>query len=206
MKKVTLICLFLVSATINFAQSQIGLQIGGDLSYQRNSVSQAQKNSSKLGGFVIGAVSDIKLQNNWYFRPEFNYIQKGFVVKGTENEVRGSLYYLEVPMNLTYNMKTSLGKVFIGAGPSLGYGVYGKVTEAGNTFYARFDGRNEGYHYKRFDFGLNFILGYQFNSGSFFSAGYNNGLTDVDTNIGDNSELRNKYFFLKIGYMIKKKK
>jgi len=208
MKKLLFIALFLVYFSNGYSQLQIGGQIGGNIGYQRTTISMASENTTKVAGMVFGLVAEATLKNKWSFRPELNYIQKGFSIKNKINNLdyRGSLYYIEVPMNFTYNMKVTNGTVYIGAGPSIAYGAYGKISDGSNTNYVKFDGKDEENHYKKFDFGINFLLGYKFNSGSFFNIGYNNGLTDIDTNIGDNAETRNKGFLIKFGYMLKKKK
>ena len=56
---------------------------------------------------------------------------------------------------------------------------------------------------KRFDFGLDFLIGYKCDRIS-INANYNQGLLDI-SNAGDNSTTKNRSFALTLGYLLKKK-
>ena len=211
MKKILFISIVLFSSVLTFAQTNFGAQIGCNASHLKLSSSYESLQSEKYAGivgFVMGVVMDSKLDNNWSFRPELNYTQKGYKRKNANNNLYAStsLYYVEIPLNITYNVGTSLGTLFMGAGPSVGYGVYGVIKNSGSTNYATFDGADKANHFKRFDCGVGLLAGFKFKSGSFFSVGLSNGLSDINPNISDNTTYKNNCISVKLGYMFSKKK
>jgi len=210
MKKILFISAFLISSLLTFAQINYGAQVGCNVSHLKISSTYERLQNEKYAstvGFVLGVVMEANLKSNWAFRPELNYIQKGYKKKNNNNNLyaTNSLYYIEIPMNFTYNAPTSLGTLFMGAGPSIGYGVYGVIKNSGSTNYASFDGKNEANHFNRFDCGMDLIAGFKFKSGSFFSVGYSNGLSDINTNLSDNTTNKNNCISVKLGYMFKNK-
>ena len=122
------------------------------------------------------------------------------------------LDYLEVPLNFVYHNSG----FFIGAGPSVAYGLSGKekYTDKEDPSYSgdtkiKFGSDEE--ELKAFEFGVNALAGYRTTGGLMFSACYNLGLTDIQNTSNDNSffevgKVKNKYFAVKIGYILSGKK
>ena len=123
--------------------------------------------STKMGtSFYVGAVVDIPVG-------EVLAVQTGamFVGKGSKNL---NPMYIEVPINLLVKFDTGAGKVFLGAGPYIAYGVAGKA--AGETIKYG-DGVME---LKALDYGVNFQLGYELANGLSINGGYGLGLADIN--------------------------
>lgn len=189
-----------VQAGVNFASQSIGSNESGGFTIS----------TSSKAGFLIGAVAEFPLAKSLNFRPELNYIQKGSKTTGetADESVLIALNYLELPLNMIYHANAGKGRVCFGAGPVLGYGLsgYTRIRSGGEelTTDIKFDGRPaddaaDGYgHLKALDIGLNFFTGYQLSNGLFANAGYAFGLSNITPQAG--STLRNKGFFIKLGY------
>ena len=206
---------FAVASVAGFSQARFGAQIGANFASQKISgdadiYSFTGTGSAKMG-VLIGGFAQIPLSGSLNFRPELNYIQKHskFDLIGTSCF---TLNYLEIPLNFTYSVNAGSGNVFFGAGPSIGFGMSGKVKdtypgEPETSANVKFDGKkyesladtDEDYHLKGLDFGLGFMGGYQLSSGLSFNLGYTIGLSNIDPNSG--SSFKNNGFAIKVGYM-----
>lgn len=103
-------------------------------------------------------------------------------------------------MNIVYKTQKDRG-FFIGAGPSIAYGLSGKEKYSDSK--VKFGSGDD--EVKPIDFGINALAGYQFGNGFLFSLNYNLGLSNIQK--GNSSEMgtvKNKYFCLKIGYLFHK--
>ncbi len=244
MKKMTVLVGALLIMTILHAQNQkskmeLGVQFAGI------GVS-AENNSSVTDGGEIydfktrlswkgGITSKFYLGSSFYFAPEFSVLSKGGKIDqyydygdGTNIKVKGNarFTFLEMPLNLMAVIPGNMGHFYIGMGPSLSYGVDGRIhlkamvpvdngngvpvyVEAAETFDVKFDGKkadevdDEYVHYKAFELGGNLVTGYQLQSGLFVKAMANYSFSDIDPNAG--YETKNWYFGLGLGYNLKLK-
>jgi Outer membrane protein beta-barrel domain len=219
MKKVFLFAAFAVTAVATQAQAKFGAHAGINAASQTNKYKSGtqtttQNFKSKVG-ITIGAVAEISITDAVVFRPELNFTQKGGKFKETTSGVTVdaslSTNYLELPLNVIYKFEAGGGNVFVGAGPSLGFGLSGKskykqsgsgITFEDNTS-VKFDGKanatDNDTHLKALDFGANFLAGYQMSNNIFFKASYSLGLSNI--NPEDGGTTKNKGFGFTIGYM-----
>jgi hypothetical protein len=97
------------------------------------------------------------------------YIGKGAKFSGTGI----NLNYLEIPLDVVYHYPLGEGNLHGGLGPYFAYGVGGST--GGINSYGE---QNGGF--KRFDAGLNVVVGYTFNNGLAIDLGYDLGLANVE--------------------------
>lgn len=208
-----MLLLILITAFSLSAQTTIGFTAGVSFA---NVTAKSQGISASLKlktGFTAGIILNAPLSANFSFQPALNFVQKGYKIKDDAGTETVNLNYLEVPLNFVYSTKKNEG-FFIGAGPSLAYGISGKdkVKYAGNGM----PDDNEKVKFgsgadevKEFDFGINAIAGYRLASGFMVSANYNLGLSKINNDDGSGEEdgtIKNKYFSIKIGYTFGKKR
>ena len=161
-------------------------------------------------GFTAGVTSFIALGRHFSFMPALNFTQKGGKFKEEDFTGNTTFNYLELPLNFIYNTNSTKGKFFVGAGPSLAFGLSGKDkweegTESGSDKIKFGSGDDDDL--KSFDAGINFLAGYKFAGGFLIAANYNAGLSNLgNTDEGDNSKMHNRYFGIRIGYMFSGKK
>ena len=178
--------------------------------------------NSKLHGFHAGvfaaySVGKISIQ------PGLLYTTKGGIPYSfSGNSITNDYYnrkdvlrlnYLEVPLNIRYNIPIGVNKVFIGGGPYIGVGISGKenytITDNGpgeaNANQVNKSSKNitygSGYDdIKSMDFGLGAKLGFALKKGWLISFNYEYGLTNLSNDPRYSGE--NKTLGLSLGYSL----
>ncbi|MFT3908564.1 MAG: porin family protein [Ferruginibacter sp.] len=230
MKKIILLAAIAVCSISSYAQFAFGVQLGPNLELSKAKDDQYTsgiynlENDPKVG-FLIGVLAEVGF-GKLAFRPELNFIQRGSKTGlAGYNQLKFNLNYVEVPLNVVYNLKLSkVGKVFFGLGPNVGIGLGGKIKyENGESTKVAFDGKKEPTHddkahFKRMDIGANIIAGFQLKMGVFAKLGFTYGFSNLypDKNYPhyDNNgnyvgtydqSYKNRSVNLTIGYMLGKK-
>ncbi len=177
----------------------------------------------------MGLTTDIPLAAHFYLQPAVLYSGKGFKqtnswFSGSGNEIKVTVSYIEVPLNLIYKYKWASGNLLIGAGPYVGYGTSGKwksdapvligdirIDNYGDVIFKkdRMDGEFGTYLYgKPWDFGSNFLVGYQFCDKTSIQLNAQLGINDLKPEVGGltrEGTIKNKGFGISIGYTFLRK-
>lgn len=199
------ISLFLL---MNYSFSQkasLGIHAGITLATFKASIEDVSVTSKTKAGISAGLNLVVPISKSFSFRPELNFVQKGGTMKEEDYKETLTLNYIQVPLNFTYNMPTSSGSFFIGAGPSVNLGISGKDkwhdgTESGSSK-VKF-GSGDDADFKMLEISANLMAGYQFSGGFFVTAGYNAGLSDASNDDPEfDGSYHNRYFGVNIGYM-----
>ncbi|KXK41071.1 MAG: PorT family protein [Saprospiraceae bacterium] len=135
-RKIQLLILFSVFAYAANAQYAAGVKIGVNYGTAgiKGIAEQFLPDISVYPGFVAGAMVEIPMQNGFSFRPEVNFVQKGFIAKvskddldlfGINTPVGGKLKTrmndLDVPLLIKYSRGSDLAKWYVIAGPKVGF-------------------------------------------------------------------------------------
>jgi hypothetical protein len=221
MKKIFFSLFFIAAISPAFAQTvKYGISGGLNesiLDYQN----QTGDKNARLAGFHAGIFSDIDF-GKVSIEPGLFYTTKGqkltniiyYVVPSTSpgGSFKGhgsdNYNYLELPVNILYNIPVSYGKFFIGGGPYLAYGLSAKVktitTETQNNSTSTIEtdlnapfGNEQG-DLKRFDFGLGPLGGLALKNGISLNVGYEHGLTNVFS--GNSQSTKNDVITASLGY------
>lgn len=223
MKKIILITVLVVTCFAIQAQVRFGAQAGingASATFKDETVTPTitEKYKTKIG-LNIGIVVEVPIATSLVFRPELNFIQKGGKFSESETvfgttistESKFTNNYLELPLNLAYKFEAGSGNVFVGAGPSIGFGLSGKAktkittgsTTDEETVNIKFDGKenatDNNVHLKALDFGINFLAGYQIGQNVFIKANYTVGLSNISPEA--KTSVKNNGFGFTIGYM-----
>lgn len=174
--------------------------------------------NSKLIGFHIGAFASYSV-GKMSIQPGLLYTTKGGVPysfstnTATNNYSRKDvlrLNYLEIPLNVLYNLPVGPGKIFIGGGPYIGIGISGKarytITDGpGETSTNQINKGSINVTYgsgdndiKTTDIGLGAKLGLTLKKGWLISFNYEHGFTNLSNDPGYNG--KNKTLSLSLGY------
>jgi hypothetical protein len=191
---------FMYAATAQ--KAQIGFTAGSTLAnYKIKDGSDDQSGNSKAG-FTAGVIVNLPAGKNFMIQPGVNWVGKGS--KDEEDGHTGSITVnsIEIPVNFLYK---STGGFFIGAGPSASFAVSGK---------AKFDDVSADLHFgnsndddlKGFDFGANFVTGYQSPGGFMVAANFNQGLSNLVPGDAGEGSIKSHYFGIRLGYVLKGKK
>lgn len=216
MKKITYLAIaaLLTISSASFAQVRASLTGGTVLA---NMYSKENGSSTKLqnkAGITGGVEVDIPAGSNLSFQTGLNFVQKGTRdvsdIMGGQYKFNLSLNQIELPLNLLYNTRHEKGNFFIGAGPSLAYGISGKYSiEYGQMKEGKkLEFGNDPEKVKPFDAGINAVTGYRFSNGISMSVNYNRGLTNLaNAEFPDDAEkITTQYFGLRLGYQFGHKK
>jgi hypothetical protein len=144
-------------------------------------------------GFNVGVFGELelpKLAPGLYTTAGLSFKQKGFINWGGG---RGMLNYLELPIHPGY--KFNLGKhtkLLFEVGPYLAYGLGGKSAVGRKMF--------SDYYFKRFDVGMDAVIGLEFNKHVQLKLSYQHGLRQLQHDKYGDLDYYNRGFNLSIGY------
>jgi len=186
-------------AGVNF-QNLTGKDVNGD------------KLDNKLKtGLALGVNAQIPVATDFYIQPGVEFNQKG--AKSNDGNYTTSLSYIDIPVSLVYKPMLGTGRLILGFGPYVGFGVGGKVKGGGSTADVKFDNDitisdfNTGNAYfKRMDAGANFLAGYEMSSKLSLQLNAQLGLVKINPKIeevpNDQSSVKNTGFGLSLGYRL----
>lgn len=194
MKKLLLSCAIVGAALSASAQNntvKFGVKAGATFP---TITSKGEGESIKANtSFYVGGTVELPVSESFSVQSGLTFSGKGAKVSqripelGVDLEVKNRLWYLELPVNAVYSITAGTGKVFLGAGPYFGYALSGKNKVEGTMLedgVKTQESVSEDVHFgdggfKRADFGLNFLVGYQLNSGLNIHGGYGLGLSKL---------------------------
>ena len=219
MKKIFFLLLCTTSVHSLLAQS-LNFGIKGGLNESTATLTGSATRFSNLAGFNAGVFADVNIKQ-LTIEPGIFYTNKGYnsYTYVTSNSGAGNyifkakgkiaLNYLEVPVNILYNIRFKPGKIFIGGGPYYGLALSGKsnvTTTSGNENEIPAVSNSGGNitigntandALKRSDFGLNALAGVKLNDGLLISAGYGFGFTNIFNKDGHD---KNRVLNVSAGY------
>jgi hypothetical protein len=177
-----------------------------------NNIGVAFEQRNSVGDYFAGITSKIKINNDFAFKPELYFEKKGWtnkynnlIINLTENQPyfavqdnilnsdKIKLNYIKLPLNLSFSLpQIADGKIDVEAGPYIAYAISGNYTSFyGNNntsvynFSSNINNDNSsqtGIKFNRFDYGLNFKMGYELSVGLLIHVKYELGLHDAVTN------------------------
>lgn len=182
MKKIFL-CLFTLALGLIVSAQEKPLQISvkAGVTFPKITASKdaiafdggAIRESSVNASFYIGATVDIPLGKNIAFQPGFSIVGKGTEASYFSNNTASgkiNLLYFEIPANAVAYIPVGKQKIFFGVGPYLGIALSGtaKYQYVINDDVVKPDKQNIKFgpdkDFKRFDFGGNALVGFQFSN------------------------------------------
>lgn len=152
-------------------------------------------------GFLAGLTAEMKLSDNWSLQPNLLVVMRRGGI--TISEGRTQQLAVDLPINLLYKKDG----FFVGLGPNVSYGIsaktkpYDKADETQDLY-----GSEKNYiKLKRFDFGLNSLLGYEFPGGISIAANYTPGFADILKQDIEELKIGTRMFGISIGYLFNKR-
>ena len=223
MKKLLFTTFVLFCTFIAKAQLQYGVQVAGVLSTATFTDDDIDSIDKKFKpGFSAGIFAELSIDQNFSLKPSLNYMQKGVEVSGKtteegilfEQNLKASLNYLELPVLAIYKIGGEQGKLFIGIGPSIGYGISGKLKgkveaeDEGITYSESFSidafksEDDNGAGFKKWDFGLTGVAGYNINQQIAVQASYVHGLSNIANDADGDNKFSNRNILLSLSYKL----
>lgn len=171
-----------------------------------------------ITSFYVGGVVNIPVHSMLSVQPGLTLIGKGGKLTsgtvGSSDFLEFTPLYLEVPVNVVASFEAGPGKVFVGAGPYLSFGIGGKFKSEATVFgqtvsnsrdlkFGTNSSTETSKDLKSLDFGLNFLLGYQLTNGLSINGGYGLGLTNMNPSAdieGNKTSLKNSVVSVGLGF------
>lgn len=206
-----LIPAFLMMAFVSQAQEVStggGISIRAGVNFQNingeNALGEKLENKIKTG-FNAGIIGDIPVAPDFYFQPGLLYSAKGAKLENT-SDGKLSLNYVEMPLNLVYKPMLGTGRLLMGFGPYVAYGVGGKVENGGIENDVKFE-KEAGsaantVYFKPFDAGANILFGYEFSNKLSAQLNAQLGLVNINA-YNDDAKYKNTGFGVSLGYRLK---
>jgi hypothetical protein len=195
---------------IVIAQSaRAGIDAGVSISNMNVSGATFNSGDSKTG-FTVGMIVDFpckkKSLQKFSLQPGLHYVTKGMITdkssNGVSSELKVVVNYAELAFNVLYNAANSSGgNFFAGLGPTISSGLPGAKTIYKGSPSDIIFGHTEGATMRRWDYGANFVAGYRFKNGVFFSANYTLGLKNLLPEDRD-GQLKNTAIGIKVGILM----
>ena len=222
-KAIFLLSILAAIQTVSAQSVKIGIKGGLNLAAANRGPLNAGNETNNLAAFNGGLFANLGF-SNWSVEPGLFYSVKGFKSKSdftsnssqsvgttvnTSSTIGTVKYnYLELPINLLYNVKLVPGKVFFGGGPYMGYLLSGNVKVSTTTDgtinpeqKVKYKIGGKDGDVKRTDYGVNALVGFAFNNGFQLSAGYSYGFTNVLAQQPD-FHIKNSVFNISVGYSL----
>lgn len=198
MRKLLFTGLLISSYAFANAQLNIGIHANAIIASQSISAQGISISGDSKFSWKAGLIGNIPISESISFMPQLNYINKGGKFGAQGQVVEFNLNYVELPLNFVYNTNGFFG----GLGPVVSVGISGKGISNGvaepTDLFSEAGGAN------RMEISGMLIAGYKIESGLFFNAHYNFGLSSVSPDAGGTGTLKNRYFGFGIGYFFRK--
>jgi hypothetical protein len=204
MKKtiITLTAFIFFMYAANSQKAQVGFTAGGTLANYKIKDGSEDLSSNSKAGFTAGVIINVPAGKNFMIQPGVNWVGKGTKDEEDGHTASIGVNSIEIPVNFLY---TSTGGFFIGAGPSASFAVSGKAKMDDVSADLHF-GNSDDDDLKGFDFGANFVTGYQSPKGFMIAANFNQGLSNLVPGDAGSSSIKSHYFGIRLGYVLKGKK
>ncbi|MBO9731410.1 MAG: PorT family protein [Chitinophaga sp.] len=209
----------LVHGLYALAQQQVtfGLKAGFSIAnflLKDEGITKKRTDTKICPAFQAGVIADIPLAEQLSLQPGLFFSQKGAVINDIDNGLSNQkvkskvrLNYLEFPVNFIYRYQAGNGKLFVGLGAYVAYGLSGTMkvsTDTGSIPVKFRDMPNwtiNALFVKPFDAGANFMIGYELKKGLLFNINYSLGLVNTDSYLEETQKQR--YISVCIGYLFK---
>lgn len=169
-----------------------------------------------LTGFNAGVTADLLVTPTFFLQPALLFSVKGAKSENNSIKITQNTSYIELPVNLLFKPELGNGKLLLGAGPYIAYGIAGKQKfKTGNTSHelnAKFkntitgaDYLNADFYYVRpLDYGANALVGYELNNGFSIQVNGQLGLAKTNPKLEgvnvDKTNLKNVGAGISLGY------
>lgn len=159
-------------------------------------------------GFHLGVNVEVPLDVEFYIQPGLLFSTKGAKLDHSDTKI--NLAYIEIPINFLYKPEVGDGRLLLGIGPYIAFGMSGKVKNGSDndvewknkiTYSEYQDGPLT---LKRFDTGGNLLFGYEFSNSFSVQLNAQLGLVNIHPKVtgagSDDASFKNTGFGISAGY------
>ncbi|MFL5746256.1 MAG: porin family protein [Niastella sp.] len=192
-------------------KTTFGVRAGVNFTNLNGKESNGDKLDNKLkAGFNVGVNAEIPLVPDFYVQPGLLFSTKGS--KDKQGDGKLNLSYLEVPINLLYKPTLGAGKMLLGFGPYVGFGIGGKYKSGDEKIDVKFKNdvkpsdvslTDPKIFLKSLDFGGNLLVGYEMSNNFSFQLNAQLGMTNLNpksNGVKPKDKAKNTGFGISVGY------
>ena len=200
-KRFLFIAAMVILAHAGKSQYQFGFKAGINVANQRKTLDIPQAPSTATDtrsfiGYQVGAFYKVKLGNDLLVAAELNFSVIGSsstltASAGETYDTNEKLGYIELPLIIQYK----INKFYIGAGPSVGFKVFAKLTKFENRSF-------DLPYYQTLDAAANVMAGCNVAKQLDINARYSHGLVNLYKDPGY-AETKNRFFNLSVLYSLR---
>ncbi|WP_029903198.1 porin family protein [Prevotella sp. 10(H)] len=204
MKKLILLSAVLCLVSTISAQIRFGVKAGTNLSQLYVSGERQGINAEQYKGRVsyhFGGMMEYSLSEMFAIQPEFMYTNAGANLKSdnsfgmTDGHI--TINTLQLPVNLKASFPLGNNKLFVYAGPYVGYNLYGKAKGKINGKTEDTEIFTKGSNMKRWDYGVGIGVGMEVKQ---FVVSLNNQIGLADINGAKDAKMKSGNISLSVGY------
>jgi len=216
MKKIYSLFFTLIITLIAHSQFEVGFFAGPQATGARYTIlNQKQKNEIKYG-FQAGVGLKVPFEEKLFFSPAAFYSLKGYKVTLTQfvyppdtnaKDNNTTIHTFELAALLQFDFSNEPGHVFIKAGPSLDFHLFGKETynlKAGGSVSRNMTFSTDG-DYGHFSANMLAQIGYETGNGFMLFAQYTHGMASTN-NAEGGPKIRHRAYGISIGKFLTRKK
>jgi len=196
------------------AQSKTTFGITAGVNFQNITGDDAlgNKMENKLKtGFLAGVNAEIPVGIDFYVQPGVIYAMKGAKADNNSDD-KVNLSYIEVPVNFIYKPAVGTGRIILGVGPYVAFGIGGKIksnsgdvdVEFKNSISQAEAASGYGSYFKRIDAGGNLLFGYEMANHLSLQLNAQLGMIKINPKIdglsSDETSWKNTGFGVSLGY------
>lgn len=220
----SLVAILVLSVAALEAQVNFGIEAGPNFQNMVGKDSDGNKiTNGMIIGFHAGVKAKIPVASDFFFQTGLLFSQKGsennlfmYGRKASSEEYYNSsrISYIELPIHLLYSPELGKGRLLVGFGPYVAYGITGKQTFGyDNIDKIKIQFRNqiemdeysimEEVYFRGFDAGADIFAGYEFAFGLYAQLNAQLGMLNIMTDItdwNDDPNLKNTGFGVSVGY------
>jgi hypothetical protein len=216
MKKIYFLSVTLLITLVSYSQVEVGVFAGPQATGARYTIlNQKQKNDLKYG-FQAGVNLKVPFDVRLFFAPAVFYSLKGYKVTLTQfvyppdtNAINNNttIHTFELAALLQYDFRDKPSHLFIKAGPSLDFHLFGKETyklKSGSSITRNMPFSTQG-DYGHFSANLLCQIGYETGNGFMIFAQYTHGMASTNNEDGG-PKIRHRAYGISIGKFLNRKK
>jgi hypothetical protein len=190
----------MMAAGLN-AQTTFGVRAGVNFQNVNGRTEDDDKVMGKLRtAFNAGVNVEFPVAEDFYLQPGVLFSMKGAKANESELPFDLNISYIEVPVNFIYKPDLGTGRMLLGFGPYVAFGIDANYKMGGVS--VDFEFGDELGELKRVDAGANLLVGYELANNFSFQLNAQLGMVNIGNRApGDNnSKITNTGFGLSFGY------
>ncbi len=203
MKKTIITSIIALNSLLITAQKiNFGVRAGFNSVNVSTNVPVVHDHQKNVSAFNAGVFADVRICKKISLQPQLLYNGKGVFFDAGDHTHTLHLQSLDLPVYAMYRTESGF---FVSAGPNFGYYLSGTNVAKSATMNETHDYKftNTPFEYKRFDFGITTMVGFELKNGLSISANYLKGLNNVSVTPGFN--WKSNVLAVSVGYKFKKK-